>query len=66
MQNTIRWRSDQFQPKNIWNPWSNETDTNLEDSACVVILPNGYLGLDSDCKEQGVRPSSCDKKFKTD
>ena len=20
----------------IWNPWSNESDTNLEDSACTV------------------------------
>ena len=36
MQNTVRWRSDQFQPTHIWNPWSNETDTNLEDSACTV------------------------------
>ena len=36
MQNTVRWRSDQFQPTHIWNPWSNETDANLEDSACTV------------------------------
>ena len=36
MQNTIRWRSDQFQPTHIWNPWSNETNANLEDSACTV------------------------------
>ena len=36
MQNTVRWRSDQFQPTHIWNPWSNKTDANLEDSACTV------------------------------
>ena len=36
MQNTVRWRSYQFQPTHIWNPWSNETDANLEDSACTV------------------------------
>ena len=36
MQNTVRWHSDQFQPTHIWNPWSNETDANLEDSACTV------------------------------
>ena len=36
MQNTVRWRSDQFQPTGIWNPWSNETDANLEDSVCRV------------------------------
>ena len=38
MQNTDRWRSHQFQPTHIWNPWSNETDANLEDSACTVLL----------------------------
>ena len=32
MQNTIRWFSDQFQPTQILNPWSNQTDANLEDS----------------------------------
>ena len=36
MQNTVRWRSDQFQPTNIWNPWSSETDANLEDSSCTA------------------------------
>ena len=36
MQNTVRWRSDQFQPTHIWNPWQKETDANLEDSACKV------------------------------
>ena len=36
MQNTNRWRSDQFQPTHIWNPWSNKTDASLEDSACTV------------------------------
>ena len=36
IQNTVRWRSHQFQPTHIWNPWSNETDANLEDSACIV------------------------------
>ena len=36
MQNIVRWRSDQFQPTHIWNPWSNETDANLEDSACTI------------------------------
>ena len=36
MQIIIRWRSDQFQPTHIWNPRSNETDANLEDSACTV------------------------------
>ena len=36
MQNTDRWRSDQFQPTHIWNPWSNKTDANLKDSACTV------------------------------
>ena len=36
MQNTVRWRSNQFQPTHIWNPWSNKTDANLEDSACTV------------------------------
>ena len=52
IQNTFRWRSDQFQPThNIGIPWSNETDANLEDSAVclrsargapasVVILPH--------------------------
>ena len=36
MQNIVRWRSNQFQPTHIWNPWSNKTDANLEDSACTV------------------------------
>ena len=36
MQNPVGWCSDQFQPTHIWNPWSNETATNLEDSACTV------------------------------
>ena len=36
MQNTVKWRSDQLQPTHIWNPWSNETDANLEDFACTV------------------------------
>ena len=36
MQNTIKWRLDQFWPTYIWNPWSNETDAILEDSACTV------------------------------
>ena len=30
------FHSEQFQPTHIWNPWSNETDANLEDSACTV------------------------------
>ena len=28
--------SSNFQPTHIWNPWSNKTDANLEDSACTV------------------------------
>ena len=36
MQNIDRWRSNQFQPTDIWNPWSNKIDANLEDSACTV------------------------------
>ena len=38
MQNTVRWCSAQFQPTHILNPWSNETDVNLEDSACTVLV----------------------------
>ena len=36
MQNTNRWRSNQFQRAHIWNPWSNKTDAHLEVSACTV------------------------------
>ena len=36
MQNTVRWHSNQFQATHIWNPWSNETDGNLEDPVCTV------------------------------
>ena len=36
MQNTNRSGSDQLQPTHVWNPWSNKTDANLEDSACTV------------------------------
>ena len=36
MQNTSRWRFNQFQPTHIWNLWSHKTDANLKDSACTV------------------------------
>ena len=36
MQNIVTWHFDQFQTTHIWNPWSNETDANSEDSACKV------------------------------
>ena len=52
MQNTDRWHSDQFQPTHIWNPWSNKTDANLEDSACTVrvllFFPIINIGLSLD------------------
>ena len=36
MENIDRWNSNQFQPTDIWNPWSNKIDANLEDSACTL------------------------------
>ena len=36
MQNTDRWRSNQFQPTHTRNTWPNKTDANLEDSACTL------------------------------
>ena len=44
MQNIDSWRSDQFQPTHVWNPWSNKTDANLEDTACTVRVLLDFSG----------------------
>ena len=57
MQNTVRWRFNRFWYINhwtlitIWTPWSNESDANLEDSACTARMLY-FFPMESRCSKE--------------